>query len=169
MTTPSPPPTPGPAGRRAEEVADFIERFGAVLEEAGIPRMPARVFAALLTSDEGAMTAAELAEAVQASPAAISGAVRYLTQVHLLSRRRAPGTRRDLYVLYDGVWYEAMVRRDQLLATWISVMDDGIGALGSHTPASHRLAETRAFFEYLRGELPALLDRWRTERAERFG
>jgi len=59
---------PGPQ-RNGEAVSRFIERFAAVLTEAGIPRMPARIFAALLASDSGRLTAAELAAQLQASPA----------------------------------------------------------------------------------------------------
>ena len=39
----------------------FVERFASVLTESGFPRMPARVFAALLATDSGRLTAAELA------------------------------------------------------------------------------------------------------------
>ena len=74
-------------------VARFIERFAAVLEESGVPRMPARVFVALLAEDSGSLTAAQLAQRLQVSPAAISGAVRYLTQVSLVGREREPGSR----------------------------------------------------------------------------
>ena len=38
----------------------FVERFASVLAESGFPRMPARMFAALLASESGRMTAAEL-------------------------------------------------------------------------------------------------------------
>ncbi|HEY7015122.1 MAG TPA: hypothetical protein VH480_20330, partial [Streptosporangiaceae bacterium] len=55
--------------RNGTEVSRFVERFAAVLTEAGIPRMPARVFAALLATDSGRLTAAELAAQLQASPA----------------------------------------------------------------------------------------------------
>ena len=41
-------------------------------------RMPARAFAAILAADDGRRTAAELAELLEVSPAAVSGAVRYL-------------------------------------------------------------------------------------------
>ena len=58
----------------------FVEHFALLLDEAGVPRMPARVFAAILADDAGRLTAGELAERLQVSPAAISGAVRYLTQ-----------------------------------------------------------------------------------------
>ena len=53
--------------------------------------MPARVFVALLVSDDGRRTAAELAEMLKVSPAAISNAVRYLQQVRLAVREREPG------------------------------------------------------------------------------
>jgi DNA-binding transcriptional regulator GbsR (MarR family) len=59
-----------------DDAARFIERFASVMEESGIPRMPARVFAALLATDSGRLTSSELAELLQVSPAAVSGAVR---------------------------------------------------------------------------------------------
>ena len=43
-----------------------------------MPRLASRVFARLLADDDGRMTAAELTESLDVSPAAISGAVRYL-------------------------------------------------------------------------------------------
>ena len=91
-------------------MARFVERFGASLEEAGMARMPARVFVALLAADSGRMTSAQLAEQLQISPAAVSGAVRYLIQVRLITREREPGSRRDVYALHDDLWYEAIVK-----------------------------------------------------------
>jgi predicted transcriptional regulator len=146
-------------------VSEFIERFAIALTEAGFPRMPARVFAGLLASDSGQLTAAELAELLQVSPAAISGAVRYLAQVNLASRERAPGTRRDYYRVHDDVWYEAVARRDQVLARWEHCLREGIEVLGGNTPAGARMAETLAFFEFLQKELPDLLRRWREHKA----
>src|SRR5829696_8023053 len=72
--------------RDEEAVARFVERFALTFSEAGVPRMPARVFSALLVSDEGRRTASELAETLKVSPAAVSNAVRYLTQVGLVAR-----------------------------------------------------------------------------------
>ena len=39
----------------------YIERFAAVLVAAGFPPMPARIFVALLVTDSGRLSAAELA------------------------------------------------------------------------------------------------------------
>jgi DNA-binding transcriptional regulator GbsR (MarR family) len=147
-----------------EEVARFVERFGATLEEGGIPRMPARVFAALLVTDSGRLTAAELVEELQISPAAVSGAVRYLIQVGLVARGREPGSRRDVYRLHQEVWYEAIVNREPLLARWRRSLQEGVDAVGADTPAGRRLGESADFFSFLIEEMPALLARWREQR-----
>ena len=152
------------AARDEAAVARFVERFAANLEQSGVPRMPARVFVALLATDSGSLTAAELAERLHASPAAISGAVRYLTQVSLIGREREPGSRRDRYRVWDDAWYEAIVRRERLLMLWEESAREGVDALGADTRAGARMAETVAFFEFLQREMPALLQRWRDER-----
>ena len=147
-----------------DDAARFIERFASVLVESGVPRMPARVFAALLAHDSGRLTASELAGLLQVSPAAVSGAVRYLTQVSLISREREPGSRRDVYRLHDDQWYEAIVRREPLLQRWERAVLDGIDAVGADTPAGRRLRDTADFFEFLQAEMPAMLQRWRDQR-----
>jgi hypothetical protein len=155
------------AGRDQQAVRPFIERFAAVLVEAGVPPMPARVFSALLVTDSGRLTAAELGELLGASPAAISGAVRYLEQVGMIGRQREPGSRRDVYLLRNDLWYEISLGRDQLLAHWANAARDGAEILGPDTPAGQRLADSHDFFVFLRQELPALLERWRAHKAAR--
>ena len=104
--------------RDPESVSRFVEHFAAQLVEAGMPRMPARVFAALLASDTGALTSAELGEQLRISPAAVSGAVRYLAQVHLVSREREPGSRRERYRVHSEQWYEALTNREAIIKRW---------------------------------------------------
>lgn len=129
-----------------------------------MPRMPALVLAALLAEDSGRLTANELVERLTISRAAVSGAVRYLTQVGTLRREREPGSRRDHYVLSDDSWYEMVARRERVLNTWIATTRGGVQALGSTTPAGKRLADSLAFFEFLADEMPAMLRRWRDGR-----
>ena len=152
--------------RRAEPaVRRFVESFAAALVEAGVPHMPALVFVTLLATDAGGLTAEELATQLQVSRAAISGAVKYLDQVGLTSRERRPGSRRYLYVLRDPTWYTVVARRERILDRWIATTREGVDALGADTPAGGRLAESLAFFEFLRQEMPALLARWREQHA----
>ncbi|WP_219670142.1 GbsR/MarR family transcriptional regulator [Streptomyces bambusae] len=147
-----------------QEVSAFVERFAADLVAAGVPRMPARVFACLLAEDAGALSAAELSRRLQVSPAAVSGAVRYLAQVHMVSRERAPGERREIYRVHADVWYEAVTSRDQMLNRWSATLKQGVEALGAGTPAGLRVEETADFFSFVKLELDSLMDRWRTHR-----
>jgi DNA-binding transcriptional regulator GbsR (MarR family) len=150
---------------RSAGVARFVERFAAALIEAGVPRMPARAFSALLSSEHGRMTAAELASTLQASPAAVSGAMRYLIQVNLATREREPGSRRDVFSVHGDAWYEAIMRRDQLLVRWEDTLREGIEVLGAGSPAGQRMYESLAFLEFIGKEVPDLMERWRAYKA----
>ncbi|MFJ9807649.1 GbsR/MarR family transcriptional regulator [Streptomyces sp. NPDC101158] len=150
-----------------EAVSRFVERFAAEMTAAGMQRMASRVFAALLASETASLTSAELAEQLQISPAAVSGAIRYLTQVGMVSRERDPGTRRERYVLHNELWYETFTRRDQVLIRWEKVLNDGTELLGPDTPGGRRTAETAEFFAFLHGEMTGIMDRWRAHRAAR--
>ena len=152
-------------GRDEEAVRRFVERFALDLTDSGMARMPARVFAALLANDAGRLTAAELAELLRVSPAAISGAVRYLVHLGMVSRGREPGERRDHYQVSSDQWYEVLARRDQLLHRWEQDLQDGIKAVGPDTPAGARLEENRRYFEFLRHEAPKVMARWQELRA----
>src|SRR6185295_8746959 len=157
-----------PATRATPPAADdgmrFVEDFALLLTETGVPRMPARVFACVLADDSGGLPAAALAERLQVSPAAISGAVRWLMQMHLLTRAREPGARRDHYRMRDDQWYEATVFKTAALQRFEDVLAEGVALVGADTPAGRRLEETQEFFAFFRAELPALLERFRATR-----
>ncbi|NYI07859.1 GbsR/MarR family transcriptional regulator [Allostreptomyces psammosilenae] len=160
--------TQGPAPQRDEQqVSAWIERFASTLMASGFPRMPARVFVALESSDSGRMTAAELAERLQISPAAVSGAVRYLAGINMIRREREPGSRRDYYYLPDNVWQEVITRRDQLLARWQEDLREGMRAVGPDTPAGRRIADTLDFYVFMGEEVPNIVKRWQERRAAR--
>ncbi|MFF7644261.1 MarR family transcriptional regulator [Streptomyces canus] len=156
-------------GRDPDAVSKFVENFAAQLVEAGMQRMPARVFAALLSSDEGIMTSAELGEQLRISPAAVSGAVRYLAQTHMVSREREPGSRRERYRVHGDQWYEALTNREAVIKRWEGALREGVSSLGAETPAGRRMAETLAFFEFVEGEIAAMMERWREHRRQLFG
>jgi DNA-binding transcriptional regulator GbsR (MarR family) len=152
--------------RDDRDVGRFIEKFAAVLTESGWPRMPSRVFGALLVSDTGRLTAAELADVLQASPAAISGAVQYLVPLSLVSREREPGSRRDVYVIHDNQWHEATLRSDQMLGRWERSLREGLEVLGRDTPAGRRIGQSLAFTQFVQEEVQGMLERWRLRAAE---
>ena len=156
------------AADREDAARRFIERFALDLTEGGMPRMPARVFACVLADDRGHLTAGEIAERLQVSPAAVSGAVRYLVQARMLQRGREPGARSDHYGLSeDDPWYTAIADRTALLERWERTAGEGADLLGDAGPAGRRLRETQEFFAFVRREVPAMLERWHAERRAR--
>lgn len=154
-----------PKGPDQEAVLRYIERFASLLISLGVPPMPARVFAALLITDSGRMTAAELASTLVVSRAAISDGVRYLTGLGLIHREREPGSRRDYYRMPDDVWVTMLSLRDQTLLRWIGLLREGIDLIGARTPAGTRMAEHAAYVEFVSKELPGILQRWEEYKA----
>ena len=118
-----------------------VERIGGALTQAGLARLPSRVFAALLVDDDGRMTSVELAAALGVSAAGVSGAVGYLEQLGMLRRERERGSRRDVYVVDDDAWHDAMMRHDQLYGPIKASLEHALTALGERPRAPAALAD----------------------------
>ena len=148
-------------------IGAFIERFAGILYTAGMPRMPARVFAALLAADASQLSAADLAAVLGVSPAAVSGAVRYLAQVGLVASAGEPGSRRLSYSVPDDVWAQLVEARNTLLARLSATLVDGVALLGAGTPAGERLNRSARYFDFVLDEVADVHDRWREFSARR--
>jgi len=150
---------------RRARVLRFTERFGSVLVDSGLPRMSAWIFAALLAIDSGSMTSAELCELLQISPAAVSGAARYLIGVGMIRREGQPGSNRHHYRIPEDVWDDVFKDRDRILERWTAAFREGIDLLGADTPAGTRMAGSVDYFEFVSGELSAVLAKWQEHKA----
>src|ERR1700759_5176513 len=148
------------AAEAEDPMFGYIERFAAVLVAAGFPPMPARIFVALLVTDSGRLSAAELAGMLQISPAAVSGAVRYLIQLGLVHKERVPGSRRDYYRMPGNMWDDMLRMRDQVMSRWTTLVREGIDLVGPDTQAGERLSEQAEFLEFVSKELSDVLERW---------
>ncbi|MEU4830829.1 helix-turn-helix domain-containing protein [Streptosporangium sp. NPDC023615] len=147
---------PGPArptgssadGRPSESVHGFVERFATLLAGTGFPRMPARVFACLLTSDPGSLTSAELVGRLRVSPASVSKAVGHLEAIGLVRRVRDSG-RRERYVVDDDVWLQAFKTDTGAHLEVAAAARQGIEIFGSGTTAGTRLERMARFFAWI--------------------
>jgi DNA-binding transcriptional regulator GbsR (MarR family) len=145
-----------------EALLRAVERFAQAMEMSGMPRMAARVFAYVLAEDSDRYTAAELAQGLRVSPAAISGAVRYLVDARLLFREREPGMRSDLYRVYDDdVWSSIMGAQTAVFEQYLRGVEEAIALVGMESPGGHRLVETREFFAFMQRETEEMMKRWR--------
>ena len=144
--------------------AEFIEGFALKLNESGMQRMAARVFAALLTAPGGGLTAREIAETLDVSAAAVSGATSYLTRAGLIERTRTPRERVDRYDVRGTTWAEAMAVEQEMLQTLSGWLDKGAAAVAGDPDAVDRLEATRDFFAFMAEEMPLLVERWQKSR-----
>ncbi|MEU8048863.1 MULTISPECIES: GbsR/MarR family transcriptional regulator [Micromonospora] len=154
-----------PPRRNDEAVHHFVERMAMAFAEVGFPRMAARVLFTVMSADDP-LTAAEIGERLDVSAAAVSGAVRYLTQFGMLVREPVKGSRRDRYRLPDNPWYEGTITKTGIYKNLIDLADGGVAALnGRGTVAGERVSEMRDFFVFVQEEIDSLGERWRARRA----
>ncbi|WP_022902019.1 GbsR/MarR family transcriptional regulator [Humibacter albus] len=150
--------------RNEQQVREYVERAAAILAAAGFPRMPARVLMTLTAAEES-QTAADLAESLEASPAAISGAVRYLQTLAMIHRVSRPGSRRDVYELPANSWYTATLAESRVYDAMIGLSEDAVDAAGgSQSDAGARLTELADFFRFVRKRMPEMLAEWAQQR-----
>jgi DNA-binding transcriptional regulator GbsR (MarR family) len=149
-----------------EQRAAFVERLGGALTSAGLARLPSRIFAAVMVDEDGRMTAAEIGEALGVSPAAVSGAVKYLDGVGMVRRERERGSRRDVFVVDDEAWHDTLLQADNIYRPMITALEQGIDELGPDDAARQRLVVSRAFMQFILEELRGINDRWTARRRE---
>lgn len=152
-------------GSDVDPVLDYIERFSSVLIAAGFPPMAARVFVALQVTESGQLSAAELADTLRISPAAVSGAVRYLMQIGMAHKVRVPGSRRDYYRVPGDVWHDLLRMRTAVMERWAGLLREGQDLLPAGSAGRARLDEQASFIDFVNKEIPAVIERWEEYRA----
>ncbi|MFJ8107212.1 helix-turn-helix domain-containing protein [Streptomyces sp. NPDC096132] len=135
-------------GRDAEAVREYEETFTTVMMASGMPKMMARVMACLTLTDTGSLTASELVQRLQVSPASISKAIAFL-ESQGLARRERDERRRERYVVDDDIWYQSMMASAKATAQIVEIAQQGVGVLGPGTPAGTRLENVARFLDFV--------------------
>ncbi|MDX6239949.1 MAG: hypothetical protein QOG10_4764 [Kribbellaceae bacterium] len=140
-------------GRDPEAVRGFAEDFAALMVQTGLPRMAARVLACLVTTDAGALTAAELVHQLRVSPASVSKAIGYLEGLELVRRERDPRRRRERYIIDDDTWLRTWMTSARTNAMLANIAQQGAEILDTATPAGARLDQLGKFFTQLSDDM----------------
>ncbi|WP_378733393.1 helix-turn-helix domain-containing protein [Nocardia brasiliensis] len=148
-------------GRDPRVVEQVAAQSTDLLIEAGLPRMTARVLAALFTTDSGSLTSAELVRRLHVSPASISKAVGYLEGQVLLRRERDPRGRADRYVIDNDLWYQTIIASSRVDIRIAAACMEGAQRLGATTPAGARLANMAQFLLRVSEDLVRSVEHWR--------
>jgi DNA-binding transcriptional regulator GbsR (MarR family) len=148
-TTPrSPSVTAQGYGRDAEAVREYEEAFTTLLMQQGVPRMTARVLTCLFIADTGSLTASELVQHLQVSPASVSKAVSFLEEQGLIRRERDE-RRRERYYVDGDVWYQSTIASAHGVAQIAATARQGVTVLGRDSPAAARLENIARFSEFV--------------------
>nr|QNN81307.1 IonRII [Streptomyces sp.] len=128
--------------------------------------MSARVFAALIVSPNGALTAAEIGESLSISSGTVSTAVQGLVRVGLITREPVPGSRRDLYRVQDDPWPDVFSIRADWLRDFATGSAEDMDMLDEvNTGARRRLTYMREFGLFVTPKLEQIIAEWREHRA----
>ncbi|WBB67299.1 helix-turn-helix domain-containing protein [Micromonospora sp. WMMD812] len=140
---------PAPAqGPDAEGVRDYEESFTTLLMQQGLPKMMSRVLTCLYTTDAGSLTASELVQRLQVSPASISKATTFLERQGLIRRERDE-RRRERYLVDNDVWYQGMIAAARSNTQLAETAREGVRILGPDTPAAARLENIARFVDFV--------------------
>jgi DNA-binding MarR family transcriptional regulator len=125
----------------------------------GLPRMTGRVLAWLLVCEPVEQTAAQLADALDASRGSISGATGMLVRAGLVDRLHIRGERADRFRVRPDAWDEQV--RDQGATEARALLAQGLDALAGEPAARRqRLEDMEAFYAWYESRVPALWDEW---------
>ncbi|WP_433676098.1 GbsR/MarR family transcriptional regulator [Microbacterium gorillae] len=141
------------------------EQAAAVITAAGMARMPARVLMALVAAPAEGYTAAQLAERLGVSAAAISGAVSYLHRMHMVERLSRPGTRVVQYAVVRESFYQSVTSNAHIYDRMAAFIDEIAEAHAEDAEAFERATEIADFFRFLAERFPQLIDEWRQLRS----
>jgi DNA-binding transcriptional regulator GbsR (MarR family) len=136
------------------------EQLALTLAGGGMQRMAARTLAVFLFTDQESVTAGDIVDRLEASAGSVSSAIKSLLTVGLIERLPAPGSRREHYQLRDNAWATLFTSQNAVIQAMLQAAAAGIATTASGDPAHQRLTEMHDFYEFLLGEIPALLDRW---------
>jgi hypothetical protein len=142
-------PADGVSDEPTEAARTFVDEFATLLAATGLPRMTARVFVCLLTTDAGGLTAADLVRRLQVSPASVSKSIGYLEAIELVVRQPDPGRRRERYVIDDDVWLRAWQADSSAHGEIATAARRGVEIFGAATTAGARLGRMGQFFARL--------------------
>ena len=146
--------------------SDFVEEMGQFLANIGMTPMAGRMWGWLLICEPQEQTAAEIAEALQASRGSVSGTARLLENAGLVRRTTRRGDRRE-YFSAPGAALESMLANAGAIYRQLrEIAERGLAATVDRPPeARARLEEFRDVMAFVEQEVPRQISAFLRERA----
>lgn len=145
----------------------FVEEMGQFLSSLGMTPMAGRMWGWLLICEPAEQTAAEIAEALQASRGAISGTARLLATSGLIRRSTRRGDRREYFSAppegLDSLLGRAAATYQQMRL----IAERGLESVADRSVESRaRLQEFHDVMAFVEREVPRVITTYLSERSE---
>lgn len=144
----------------------FVEEMGQVLASYGMTPMAGRMWGWLLICEPPEQTAAEIADALQASRGAISGTARILATAGMIKRSTRRGDRREYFSAPPETFDSFLEGAGRIYRRFREMAERGLEAIADRPASSRaRLQELRDVFAFVEQEVPVVVDRFLSDRA----
>jgi DNA-binding MarR family transcriptional regulator len=144
--------------------SDFIEEMGQFLGGYGMTPMAGRMWGWLLLCDPPEQTAADIAEALQASRGAISGTARILASAGFIRRTTRRGDRREYFSSPPEALDSMLSNASVIYRRLREIAEHGLAAAGESPSAEARLREFYEVVAFIEVELPRVIERFLRDR-----
>ena len=143
-----------------------MEEMGQFLAGLGMTPMAGRMWGWLLICEPAEQTAAQIAEALQASRGAISGTARLLANAGLIRRTTRRGDRRESVSAPPEALDSMLAGAAAIYRRMREIAEHGLTVTADRPPASRaRLQEFHDVMTFVEVEVPAMIRRFLRDRA----
>jgi DNA-binding transcriptional regulator GbsR (MarR family) len=140
--------------------------MGQLLASYGMTPMAGRMWGWLLICEPPEQTAAEIADALQASRGAISGTARILATAGMIKRSTRRGDRREYFSAPPETFDSFLEGAGRIYRRFREMAERGLVAIADRPESSRaRLQELRDVFAFVEQEVPVVVDRFLSDRA----
>lgn len=158
---------PGPADTPSASpgIQEWVDRVGTwFMQQSGWPPIMGRTIAWLMVSDPPEQSAQQISEAVHASRASLTGALRLLSEARMIQAVTRAGDRSTYYRVAPDAWSAMLRRRLESITSFKEITDNGLRLFPPGAGRADRLRDAHRVFEWLNQEAEPLLQRWEAVR-----
>ena len=144
----------------------FVEEMGQFLANIGMTPMAGRMWGWLLICEPQEQTAAEIADALQASRGSVSGTARILENAGLVRRSTRRGDRREYFSAPAAALESMLANAGAMYRQLREIAERGLAATADRPPEGRaRLEEFRDVMAFVEHEVPRQIAAFLRERA----
>lgn len=143
-----------------EKFRDKIEEYGVLMERMGMTPVSSRVYIYLLFSKEPGASFQELVDFFNVSKSAVSNALKFLTDTHMVESKTIGGKRkRYFYVHFDSMFSEKnLTSKFKLLS---KMLEDINETRNIDDKFGKELQNASLLYKMLLVEFPIIYERWK--------